>query len=119
DVGLKVSLVRADGTAKSIVVLKGSAEAEGQDGREFETVRDDAGVVLGCLLVEPLMVLGAMLGDDDGQVTGGKEECLVTEEPGDPGEGHWATMTAKFRKRLSFCDAIGVPCHIFYLPFAR
>jgi hypothetical protein len=57
-----------------------------------------------------------VFGDDDGQITGGKEESLVAEHTRNPGQGHWAAVPAKFRKCLSFCNAIGVPCHIFILP---
>ena len=80
DIGLKMTLIGADGPAKRVVVLKGGAEAEGQDSGQFEAVCDDAGVVFGGLLVQPLIVFGAVFGDDHGQVTGGKEECLITEE---------------------------------------
>jgi hypothetical protein len=37
-------------------------------------------MVFSSLLVEPLMVFCAVLRDDDGQVTGGKQKCLITEE---------------------------------------
>ena len=80
DIGLEVTLVGSDGAAKRIVILKGGAKTKGQDGGKFETVRDDAGMVFCSLLIEPFMVFAAVLGDDDGQVTGGKQECLITEE---------------------------------------
>ena len=80
DIGKEVPLVGTDGTAECVVVVEGGCEAEGQDGREFEAVRDDPGVILGCLLVEAFGVGGLMLGDDHRQITGGKEERLITEE---------------------------------------
>lgn len=80
NIGLKMTLIGANRAAKRVVVLKGGAKAEGQDSGQLEAVCDNAGVVFGGLLVQPLMVFGAVLGDDHGQVTGGKKECLITEE---------------------------------------
>lgn len=37
-------------------------------------------MVFSSLLVEPFMVFVAVFRDDDGQITGGKQECLITEE---------------------------------------
>jgi hypothetical protein len=79
DIGLEVTLIGADGAAERIVILKGGAKTKGQDGGELETVRDDTGMVFCSLLVEPLMVFGAVLRNDNGQITGGKQECLITE----------------------------------------
>ena len=109
DVGLEVALVGADRAAQRVVVLEGGAEAEGQYGGELEAIGDDAGVILGGLLVHPGSVFRAVFGDDDRQIAGRKEESLITEQTRDPGQGHWAAVTAKFRKCLSFCNAIGIP----------
>jgi len=65
DVGLKVSLIGANGTAKRVVVLEGGAEPEGKNCGKFETVRDYAGMVFGGLLIEPVAVFRIMLGDND------------------------------------------------------
>ncbi len=72
DIGLEVTLVRADRTAQRVVVLERSAETERQHGGEFEAVRDNAGMVFEALLAGLLaglqhagVVLGAMFGDDD------------------------------------------------------
>ena len=71
-VGLKMTLVGADGAAQGVVVLEGGTEAEGEDGGEFEAVSDDASVVFRGLLVQPCSVLLAVFGDDDSQIAGWK-----------------------------------------------
>src|ERR1700727_3023450 len=116
DVGLEVTLIRSDRAAQSVVILERSTKPEGKYGRKLEAVCDDSGVILGCLLVHPCTVFRAVFGDDDGQIAGGEEECLVTEHARNPSQGHRTAMPAKFRKCLSFCNAIGVPCHVVFLP---
>ena len=74
------------------------------------------GVIFGGLLVHPRTVFRTVFGDNHGQIAGGKEESLITEHARNPGQGHRTAVPAKFRKCLSFCNAIGVPCHIFVLP---
>jgi len=118
DVGLEVALVGADGTAQGVVVLKGGAEAEGQYGGEFEAVCDNAGVVFGDLLIKLGALFGCVLRDNDGKIAGWEEECLITEDARNSSEGHRTAMAGKFRKCLTLCYAIGVPCHDFYLPYA-
>ncbi len=114
DVGEEVALVGADGAAEAVVIGEGGGEAEGQDGGELEAVGDDAGVVASGVLGvggHAGGVFGGVLRDNDGEVAGGKEEGLIAEEAGDSGEGHWAAVAGKFRKGLSFGDAVGVPGH--------
>jgi hypothetical protein len=72
DVGLKVTLVGTDGTPKRVVILESGTETEWKNCRKFETVRDYTGMIFGCLLVQPGIIFGAVLGDDDGQITGWK-----------------------------------------------
>jgi hypothetical protein len=78
DVGLKVALVGADGAAKGVVVLKGGAEAEGQNGGELEAVCNDAGVVFGSLLIKICAIFWSVFRDDDCEIAGREEECLIT-----------------------------------------
>jgi hypothetical protein len=73
-------------------------------------------MVFRSLLVHPGTIFYAVLGNDNGQIAGRKEESLITEHTRHPGQRHWAAVPAKLRKSLSFCNAIGVPCHIFFLP---
>lgn len=83
----------------------------------FETVRDHAGMVFLGLLVHPGAVFCTMFGNDYGKITGGKKERLISEKSGNSCEWHRPAVTAKVRKCLSFCNAIGVPSHYFFLPF--
>jgi hypothetical protein len=76
-------------------------------------------VVFGGLLVKLGAVFGGVLGDDDGKIAGREEECLMTVDARNSGEGHWTAMPGKFRECLTFCDAIGVPCHDFLPSFMR
>jgi hypothetical protein len=119
DIGLEMTLIGADGAAQGVVVLKGGAKPEGQDSGEFEAVCDNASVVFGGLLIKLFAVFGGVLGDDDGEITGWEEECLMTEDTRNSGKGHWTAMPGKFREGLTFCDAIGVPCHDFLPSFMR
>jgi hypothetical protein len=49
-------------------------------------------------LVHPGSVFRRVLGDDDRQIAGWKQEGLVPEETGDSGQWHRAAVPAKFRK---------------------
>src|ERR1035441_1242463 len=75
-------------------------------------------MVFGGVLVHPGCVFRSVFGNDDGKITGGKEKGLVPEETGDSDQGHRAAVPAKFRKCVSFCNAIGVPCHRRITPSA-
>ena len=115
-VGLKMTLIGSDGAAQRVVVLERGAKAKGKYSRQFETICYNPGVILSRLLIHPCTVFRAVLGDDDSQIAGGKKESLITEHARDPGQRHRAAVPAKFRKCQSFCNAIGVPCHMFILP---
>jgi hypothetical protein len=56
-------------------------------------------------------VFGQMLGDDDGEVGGGKEEGLISEKAGDSSEWHWTAVAGELRKCITFCNTVGIPCH--------
>ena len=116
DIGLEMTLIGADRAPQGVVVLKSGAEPERQDRGEFEAVCDNASVVFGGLLIKLFTIFGGMLGDDDGEITSWEEECLMTGDARNSCKGHWTAMPGKFREGLTFCDAIGVPCHDFYLP---
>jgi hypothetical protein len=60
-----------------------------------------------------------VLRNNNGQIAGRKKESLITEHTRHTGQGHWAAVPAKFRKSLSFRNAIGVPCHVFFPSKAR
>jgi hypothetical protein len=96
-VGQEVTLVGADGTAHGVVVLKGGAKPERKDSGTVKAAGDDAGVISGSSLGfstgQACGVLVEMLRDDDGQIGCGKEEDLVSEEAGDPREGHRTAVT--------------------------
>lgn len=66
DIGLEVALIGTDGATKRVVILKGGAKTEWQDGGKFEAVRNNAGMIFCSLLIQPIMVFTTMLGDDDG-----------------------------------------------------
>lgn len=95
----KVALVRANGAAQGVVILKCRAKAKRKNGRTCEAAGDDSSVVTGgglCLgSCKPCGVFGQMLRDDYGEISGWKEECLIAEESGNTGQGHWTTMTCK------------------------
>src|SRR5271166_5968921 len=57
-----------------------------------------------------------MFGDDNGEIAGWKEEGLVPEQTVNSGQGHWAAVATKFRKCVSFCNTVGVPCHCLFTP---
>jgi len=92
-----VTLVGADGAAQGVVVLKSGPETEWKNGGAVEAAGDHTGVVaggrLGIRADQAAGVLVQVLGDDNGEIGGGKEEDLVSEEAGDPGEGHRTTVT--------------------------
>jgi hypothetical protein len=52
-----------------------------------------------------------MLGDDYGQLAGGKEKGLIAEYAGYPGQRNRTPVPTKLREDLTFCDAVGLPCH--------
>lgn len=119
DVGQEMALVGTDRASQSVVVLKGSSEAERQDRRVLEAVSDHTSVIFLGLLIHACAVLRIVLGDDHRKIAGWKEKGLVTKQTRNSGQRHRATMPAKLRKGLSFCNAIGVPCHRFYLSMAQ
>jgi hypothetical protein len=53
---------------------------------------------------------------DNRKFGGGKEECLIAKETRNPDKGHRPAMAAKFRKCISFGDAICVPSHDVFAP---
>jgi len=97
DVGQEVALVGADGTAQGVVVVKGSAEAERKDSRTVKAAGNYAGVITGGRLGFETGQAGGvfieMFGDNDGEIGCRKEKDLVSEEPGDPREGHRTAVT--------------------------
>lgn len=119
DVGQEVALVGTDRASQRVVVLKGSSEAERQDRRVLEAVSDNTSVIFLGLLIHSCAILRIVLGDDHRKIAGWKEKGLITEQTRNSGQRHWATMPAKLRKGLSFCNAIGVPCHRFYPSMAQ
>jgi len=117
DVSQKVSLIGSDGATESVVVLKGGTKAERKYGRSVKAAGDHTCVIpcsyLGVRSGKAGRVLGQVFRNDDGKIGGGKEEDLVSEEPGNPGQRHRTTMTGQLRESAAFSNAIGVPCHIF------
>jgi hypothetical protein len=97
DVGQEVTLVGADGTPKGVVVLKGGTEPEWKNCRTVKAAGDHAGVItgsgLGFWAGKAASVFMEMLRDDNGEIGCGKEENLVSEESGDPCEGHRTAVT--------------------------
>src|SRR5262249_11326764 len=97
DVGKEVTLVGADGTAQSVVVLKGGAETEWKDSGTVKAAGDHASVItggrLGFKTGQASGVLIEVLRDDDGEIGCGKEEDLISEESGNPCEGHRTAVT--------------------------
>jgi hypothetical protein len=91
-------LIGTDGTAEGVVILKGSTEAEGKDGGFGEATGNYVGMLpgggLGIGADHADGVLRQVLGDNDGEIRRGKEECLVTEEAGDSCERHRAAVTS-------------------------
>ena len=96
-IGQEVALIGADRAAQSVVVLKAGAEPERKDSGTVKAARDHAGVItgggLGFKAGQASGILLEMFGDDDGEIGCGKEEDLVSEEAGDPREGHRAAVT--------------------------
>src|ERR1700744_5395631 len=96
-VGQKVTLIGADRAAQGVVVLKAGAEPERKNSGTVKAAGDYAGVIagggLGIRADEAGGILRKMFGDDDGEISCGKEEDLVSEEAGDPREGHRAAVT--------------------------
>jgi hypothetical protein len=96
-VGKEVPLVGTDRTAQSVVVFKGGAEPERKDSGTVEATGDHAGVITGSGLSfragQTRGVLVEMFGDDDGEIGCGEEEDLISEEAGDPREGHRTAVT--------------------------
>ena len=111
DVGLEVLLIGADGAAEGLIILKGRAEAEREDGGVAEAIGDDPGVVALRLLIHASNIFRKVLGDDDREIPCRKEKRLVVEESLYPLKRGWATVTTELRKRLALCDAVGIPCH--------
>ena len=99
DVGQEVALVGADGAAQGVVIRERGAEPEGQHRGPVEAAGDDAGMVAGRTLAfgrgQAGRVLGEMLGNDDGEIGGGKEEDLVTEEAVDSVQRHRSTVAGQ------------------------
>jgi hypothetical protein len=79
DIRHEVALIRPDRAAQRVVVLKRSAETKWQNSGVFEAIRDNAGMVLRRLLVQPGIVFGCVLGDNDGKIAGWEKERLITE----------------------------------------
>src|SRR5260370_11310874 len=108
DISLKVALVRSNGPAQRVVVLKRSAKAEGKYGRKLKTVCNNAGVIFSRLLIHPCTVFRAVFGDDDGQIAGGKKERLITQHTRNPRQKHSAAVPAKVRKCQAVCNSIRI-----------
>jgi hypothetical protein len=75
----------------------------------LEAVGNDPGMVHAGFLAEGLR--GVMFADDDGQVTGGIEENLITADPEYRFHGNGFAVAGDFRKGLFFTDAVGIPRH--------
>jgi len=97
DIGKKMPLIGAHRAAQTVVVGKRGGKAKGQDGREFEAIGDDAGVI-SCRLLgisgDACGIDCGVLGDDDREISGRKEEGLVPEQTGDSGQGHRAAVAS-------------------------
>jgi hypothetical protein len=96
-VGKEVALIGTDGPAQRVVILKCSAEPEGQNRRAGKATGDDARMVSGCELSigtgEADGILGQVLGDNDGEIGRWKEKGLISEEARDAAQRHGAAMT--------------------------
>ena len=112
-IGKKMLLVGTHRTPETLVIGERRTEAEGKHGRQMKALRDDAGMVFRGLLIESVGIVLRMFGDDDGEIARGKEKCLVAEQPADCVQGRRTTMAVQFWERLTFSDAIRVPCHLF------
>ncbi len=97
DVGQEVALVGADRAAQRVVILERGAEAERKNGGLVKAAGDHAGVVAsGGLRLgagQAAGVFGQVLGDDNGEIGGWKEEDLIPKESGYLGQWHRAAMT--------------------------
>lgn len=91
NVAEELPLVGADGFAQAFVVVEHGAKTEGQHSGMLEAVGDHPGVVDAGLLGECL--LGIVLADDHGEVTGGIEKNLVTTDAENGFERNWFAMT--------------------------
>lgn len=96
-IGQEVTLVGTDRTAQGVVVLKCGPKTERKNSGTVEAARDHTGVIAGSGLSfcagQAAGVLMEMLRDDDSKIGCGKEEDLVSEEAGNPSEGHRAAVT--------------------------
>jgi hypothetical protein len=96
-IGKKVALVGANRSAQSVVVLKRGAEPERKDSGTVKATGDHAGVIagggLGFRAGQARSVLLEMFRDDNGEIGCGKKEDLISEEAGDPREGHRTAVT--------------------------
>jgi len=78
EVALELALIGANGLAKTLVILEYGAKTEGKYGGMFETISDHPGVVDSGFLIERFGWI--VLTDDNGQVTGGIEENLISAD---------------------------------------
>src|SRR5581483_3729760 len=88
DVRHEVSLIGADGAAQGVVIFKGGSEAERKDGGAVKATGHHASVIAGCGLRirtdQACAILGEVLGDNDGEVSGRKQKDLVSKETRNP-----------------------------------
>jgi hypothetical protein len=62
-VALELALVGADGFSQAFVILKDSSKTEREDGRVFEAVSDNSGVIDACFLIHDFG--GIVFADND------------------------------------------------------
>jgi hypothetical protein len=76
DIPKELPLVRPDGLAQALVVMKNRSEAERQDGRVLKAIGNDPCMVHARFLVQVFYWI--VLADDNGQLTGGIQEDLIS-----------------------------------------
>ena len=69
DISLELALVGTDGLAKDLIVAEYSSKPERKDCGVLKTVRDNAGVIHPCLLIQ--VVVWVVFTHDDCEVAGG------------------------------------------------
>jgi hypothetical protein len=90
EVALKLTLIGADGFAEAFVIREDGAKTEREDSGMLEAIGDNPGVIDASLLVEGFGWV--MFTYDDGEVTGGVEEDLVSTDSRYGFEWDWFAM---------------------------
>jgi hypothetical protein len=98
DIRHKVALIGADGAAQGVIIFKRGREAERKNGRPVKAAGDHSSVIAGCGLRfradQATAILGEVLGDNNGEIRGRKQEYLVSKKAGYPRQRHRTAMTS-------------------------